>query len=93
MAALEAVAAALQGAQVDIEKRRIVWPDGKKLTIDGTAARIQRRSGSDLKAITSHVIGWLEMHFEPTGLDEEQMDLFEANIQEWIEDYQAESFE
>lgn len=91
--AMEAVAQALQGADVDIEKRRIVWPDGKKLTIDRTAQRIQKLSGADLKAIKSHVIGWLEMKFEPTGLDEKQMELFEAQIQEWIEEYQAENLE
>lgn len=91
--ALDAVAQALQGADVDIETRRIVWPDGKRLTIDRTAQRIHKLSGADLRAITSHVIGWLEMNFEPAGLDEKQMELFEAQIQDWIEEYQAENVE
>lgn len=89
MEAMEAVAAALKGAHVDTRKRRIVWPDGKRLTIDQSAQRIQKQSGEDLKAIKSHVVGWLEMDFEPKGPNEKQMEIFEAQIEDWIKDYQA----
>lgn len=77
MEAMEAVAAALKGAHVDTRKRRIVWPDGKRLTIDQSAQRIQKQSGEDLKAIKSHVVGWLEMDFEPKGPNEKQMEIFQ----------------
>jgi hypothetical protein len=88
--ALEAVSEALQDADVDTLKRRIIWPDGNRLTIEQTAARIHEESGADLKSITSHVVGWLEMIFEPMGLDEKQMEIFEAQIEAWIEKYEAE---
>ena len=45
MEAMEAVAAALQGADLDIKERRIIWPDGKRLTIYESAEKIQKQTG------------------------------------------------
>jgi len=90
MEAMEAVAAALQGADLDIKERRIIWPDGKRLTIYESAEKIQKQTGTDLQSIKSHIVGWLEMDFEPKGLNEKEMELFEAQINDWIEDYEAE---
>ena len=89
MEATDDVAAALEAAGFDIQQRRIIWPDGKTLTIDQTAKRIHKYTRTDLEAIKSHVIGWLEMGFEPKGLDETKMEHFETQIDEWIEDYTA----
>ena len=89
MEATDDVAAALEAADLDMQQRRIIWPDGKRLTIDQTAKLIHKYTGTDLEAIKSHVIGWLEMGFEPNGLDETQMQDFEDQIDEWIEDHKA----
>jgi hypothetical protein len=37
--------------------------------------------------VQSHVVGWLEMHYEPEGLDEDQMEEFEQLIELWIAPY------
>ena len=89
MEATDDVAVALEAADLDIQQRRIIWPDGKRLTIDQSAKRIHKYTGTDLEAIKSHVIGWLEMGFVPKGLDETQMQDFETQIDAWIEDYKA----
>jgi len=89
MEATDDVAAALEAADLDIHQRRIIWPDGKRLTIDQSAKRIHKYTGTDLEAIKSHLIGWLEMGFVPKGLDETQMQGFETQIDAWIEDYKA----
>jgi len=39
------------------------------------------------EAIRSHIIGWLELGYEPEGLDDEQMELFESQINAWIDEY------
>ena len=78
MEATDDVAAALEAADLDIQQRRIIWPDRKRLTIAQTAKRIHKYTGTDLEAIKSHVIGWLEMGFEPKGLDETKMEHFET---------------
>ena len=93
MKAIDDVAAALEGVDLDVEERRIVWPDGKRLTIDQTVKRIQNNTAIDFHVIESSVICWLEMRFEPTGLDERQMEDFKVQINQWIEDHKREKGE
>lgn len=85
--ALFEVLDALAQASVDAGKRRIVWPDGARLSIEDTARRVHSESGARLDMVQSHVVGWLEMTYEPAGLDEEQMEEFERLIEHWIAPY------
>lgn len=78
---------ALNEASVDPRHRRILWPDGARLTIEDTARRIHSESGAPLDMVQHHVVGWLEMTYEPKDLDEEQMEEFELLIEEWIGPY------
>jgi hypothetical protein len=78
---------ALAMASVDARQRRIVWPDGARLSIEDTARRIHLESGAPLAMVQSHVVGWLEMTYEPEGLDKEQMEEFERLIEECITPY------
>jgi len=71
---------ALEQASVDARERKILWPDGARLSIDDTARRIHTESGAPLDMVQSHVVGWLEMTYEPQGLDEDQMEEFERLI-------------
>ena len=87
MEAMDYVFEALMGADLDIAGRRIVWADGQKLTIDQSVKKIYKRTGMNVEAIRSHIIGWLELGYEPKGLDDEQMELFEFQINAWINEY------
>ena len=78
---------ALERASVDARERRIVWPDATRLSIEDTARKIHSESGAPLDRIQSHVVGWLEMIYEPEGLDEDQMEEFEQLIELWITPY------
>jgi hypothetical protein len=78
---------ALKGASVDARGRRIFWPDGAKLSIEETAHKIKSGSDAPLELIQSHVVGWLEMIYEPEGLSEQQMEEFERLIDVWIAPY------
>ncbi len=78
---------ALEQAAVDARERRIVWPDGARLSIEDTARKIHSDSGAPLDMVQSHVVGWLEMTYEPQGLDEDQMEEFERLIEQWITPY------
>ncbi|MCR4307252.1 MAG: hypothetical protein NUV80_01695 [Candidatus Berkelbacteria bacterium] len=88
MDALDCVFDALDGASVDLSEKRIIWSDGQRLTIEQSAGRIQERSGLDKHAIVNHIIGWLQMEYEPEGLDDKQMEMFESHIDAWIEEYE-----
>ena len=86
--ALYDVLDALEGASVDVRERRIVWSDGSRLSIEDTARRICSESvDAALDMIQSHVVGWLEMIYEPEGLGEDQMEEFEQLIELWITPY------
>jgi len=88
MEALDCVFNALEGARVDSTKRVIIWPDGKRLSIDQSVERIRKDSGINGQVILIHLIGWLQMEYEPEGVDEKQLERFETQIASWVEDYQ-----
>lgn len=79
---------ALEHASVDPLERKILWADGARLSIEEAARRIHAQSGMPLDSIQSHVVGWLEMTYEPQGLDEHQMEEFELLIEQWIAPYE-----
>ena len=93
MKAIDNVAAALEAVDLDVQERRIVWPDGNRLTLDETVRRIQIKTAIDFHVIENYVICWLEMRFEPNDLDEKQMEDFEVQINRWIEDHKREKAE
>ena len=90
MDALDCVFNTLDGATVDSVKRKINWWDGEGLSIEKSVDRIAKDSCLDRKLILSHLIGWLQMEYMPEGLDEKQMELFENQIESWLEEYENE---
>ncbi len=78
---------ALERASVDAREQRILWHDGSRLSIEEAARKIHSKSGSALDMVQSHIVCWLEMHYEPEGLDEDQMEEFEQLIELWIAPY------
>jgi hypothetical protein len=89
MEALDYVFAALDGAKVDLSKKKIIWSDEQCLSIDQCMERIHKSSGLDRNLILSHIIGWLQMEYEPEGLDENQLEQFENQIDNWVEEYET----
>jgi len=79
---------ALENASVDPLEQKILWADGSRLSVEDTARRIHAQSGMPLDTIESHVVGWLEMIYEPQGLNEHQMEEFELLIEQWITPYE-----
>jgi hypothetical protein len=49
---------------------------------------IGKDSGIDTQSILNHLIGLLKMEYTPEGLDEKQMELFENQIESWLEEYE-----
>lgn len=83
--ALDLVHESLEGADLDPKDRKIIWPDGSRRTVKETADRIAKKSSLPLPKITGHVIGWLEMGWEPKKkLSEYQRGKIEEEIDAWI---------
>ena len=59
--ALDLVFDALAHAGVDARQRKIVWADGKRLSIEQSVARIHAgHPGVACELIETHLLGWLE---------------------------------
>ncbi len=86
--ALSGVLDALKQAGVDTCERKILWADGARLSVEETARRIHSEFDSPLDMIQRHVVGWLQMIYEPEGLDEDEMEEFERLIEEWTTPYE-----
>lgn len=79
---------ALQNADVDAANRRIIWDDGKRLSIDESVQRIHEQYPEfPLDLIESKVIVWLEGEFAPEGDSREQMDELDRLTAAWIDDH------
>lgn len=78
----------IENAQLDLQDRVIVWEDGQRLSIEQTVKRIHLKTRLPMDKIESRVIGMLQMHFVPEDQSYENMELFEAMIEDWLRDYQ-----
>ena len=84
--AMNAVFEAFEGADIDLQARKIIWGDGESLTIEQSAKKISMEAGADIVAVTNHIICWLTMDFMPKGLNQEQKDSFEDQVDAWVND-------
>ncbi len=86
--ALDLVFDELRHAGVDARQRKIVWADGKRLSIEQSAERI--RAGHPNVArelIETHVLGWLES-CAPEAYSERQLEELDRLIEPWLDDYE-----
>src|ERR1700731_3543600 len=87
--ALDLVFDALEHAGVDARQRKIVWADGKRLSIEQSAKRIHA-GHPDLACdvIETHVLGWLES-CTPEACSERQLEELDRLIEPWLDDYEC----
>ena len=86
--ALDLVFSALDHVDVDATQRKIVWTDGKRLSIEEAAERLHAEHPDiprDL--IEIHVVGWLE-NCAPESYTDEQMEEFDQFMEPWLGDYE-----
>jgi hypothetical protein len=83
-----AVFIALDNAGIDLEAKKILWEEGEALTIAQTAERIHLQTGLELEDIENHVLIWLEVGYDPPEkLTDDEMDILESKIDNWIDEY------
>ena len=89
--ALDRVFDALDHAGVDARQRKIIWADGKRLSIEQSAERIHaEQPGVPRDLIETHVLGWLESCV-PESCSERQLEELDRLIEPWLEDYERTS--
>jgi hypothetical protein len=73
---------------VDARRRKIVWSDGKRLSIEESAARLHAKyPDMSCDLIETHVFGWLG-GCAPESYTDEQMEEFDQLMEPWLEDYE-----
>ena len=86
---LDAVWRLLQTAEVDANKRKIIWEDGKRLSIPESVQRIHVDNPDfPPELIEEHLIGWLQMEYAPPDYSEKQLDELDRLTEKWIDDHQ-----
>jgi hypothetical protein len=86
--ALDLVFDALEHAGVDARQRKIVWADGKRLSIEQSAERIHAgHPDVACDVIETHVLRWLES-CTPEAYSERQLEELDRLIEPWLDDYE-----
>ena len=89
---LDAVWMLLETADVDANQRKIIWEDGKRLSIPESVQRIHAdHPDFPPELIEAHVIGWLEMEFAPPDYSEEQLDELGRLTEKWIDEHERQA--
>jgi hypothetical protein len=85
--ALDLVFGTLEHAGVEARQRKIVWADGKRLSIEQSTDRIHAgHPGVPRHLIETHVLGWLE-NCAPESSSERQLEELDRLIGPWLDDY------
>jgi hypothetical protein len=89
--ASDLVFAALADAGVDARQRKIVWSDGKRLSIEQSTKRIHAEHPDVARdLIETHVVGWLES-CAPESCSEREIEELDRLIEPWLDAYERRS--
>jgi len=75
---------------VDATNRKLIWDDGKRLSIDESVQRIQCEYAEfPVDLIEARLIAWLEMEFAPEAWTQQQLDELDRLTEEWVNDHNS----
>ena len=75
----------LKKVDVDATDRKLIWEDGKRLSIDESVQRIRGDYPDFPVELTeTHLIAWLEMEFAPKSYSREQLDELDRLTEKWV---------
>ncbi len=78
----------LEEVDVDAADRKLIWDDGKRLSIDESVQRIHREYPEyPVDLIEARLVAWLEMEFAPEAWTQDQMDELDRLTEEWVDDH------
>ena len=83
---METVSTMLDNATLNARKRKIVWPDGQKLSINLSVKRIHdQHPAFPLDLIETTVINWILQVIPSENYSEHQLDQLNRLTEKWIE--------
>ena len=82
----------LEKASINARKRKIIWPDGQKLSINLSVKRIHAdHQRFPLELIENHLIGWLEQAMVSPYCSDQQLDELTRLTEKWIEAHERQT--
>ena len=73
---------------VDATHRKLVWEDGRRLSIDESVQRVLGDYPDfPVELIETHLIAWLEMVFTPKTYSQEQIDELDRLTEKWVNNH------
>jgi hypothetical protein len=78
----------MEDVQLDARQRKIIWPEGKGLSIDQSVDRIHTLYPDfPSERIASFLTSWIEQ-YAPDSYSEEQLDELDRLTEEWLDQYE-----
>ena len=78
----------LEKVDVDATHRKLIWEDGRRLSIDESVQRIHGDYPDfSVELIETHLIAWLEMEFAPKTYSREQLDELDRLTEKWVNEH------
>ena len=78
----------LEKVDVDATHRKLIWEDGRRLSIDESVQRIHGDYPElPVELIETHLIAWLEMEFAPKTYSQVQLDELDRSTEKWVNDH------
>ena len=84
----EAAWQVLEKVDVDATNRKLIWEDGRRLSIDESVQRIHSDYPElPVELIETHLIAWLEMEFSPKTYSQQQLDELDRLTETWVNNH------
>jgi hypothetical protein len=81
--------ALLETVELDAKARKLIWANGKRLSIDESVQHIHADYPQfPVERIADRLISWIEMDYAPESYSEQQLDELDRITEQWIEDYE-----
>jgi hypothetical protein len=78
----------MEDVQLDARQRQFIWPDGERLDIVQSVARIHHQH-PDMRRdwIEEYLLDWIELDYAPEHYSKEQLHQLDRLIAQWIADH------
>jgi hypothetical protein len=82
----------MEDVQLDARQRQFIWPDGERLDLVQSVARIQKQH-PDMRRnwVEEYLLDWIEMDYVPEHYSKEQLDELDRLTAQWIADHSRNS--
>jgi len=78
----------LEKVDVDATERKLIWEDGRRLSIDESVQRIHAQYPHyPVDLIEGRLISWLQMEFAPKSYSQAQLDELDQLTEKWVDDH------